>query len=159
MSEINHTLPDEQEFARMEGELFWRLERSHTRKLRRHRLVLAASVVALSAAGVAGVTQANSTAVNHAAYCYASASTGSKSIQAQFAPQANNLTGTAQRVRSAQLAVASCGVAWTTGVLGSGAGIPPLQACIRNDQVVAVFPKAGADSAAGFCENLGMSAP
>jgi hypothetical protein len=159
MTEMNEVLPDEREFARMEGELFGRLERSHARRVRRHRLVVAASIVALSVAGVAGVTQANSTAVNRAGYCYSAADAGSTSVQVQFAPAAPNLTGSAQRARSAELAVASCGTAWSTGVLGSNTGIPPLQACIRNDQVVAVFPKRNAGSADAFCGSLGMSAP
>jgi hypothetical protein len=159
VTENTDVLPDEQDFARIEGELFEKLERSHSRKARRHRLVIAASVVVLAGAGVAGVTQANGTAVNRAAYCYSAANTGSKSIQAQSAPDASNLTGAAQRARSAKLAVDTCGDAWNAGVLGSGTSIPPLQACIRNDQVVAVFPSSGAVAADAFCSNLGMSAP
>jgi hypothetical protein len=134
MAMTNHLLPDEKDFARMETDLFGRLERGHTRQVRRHRLVAAASIALLSVGGVAGVTQANNVVVNRAAYCYSAADTGSASVQSEFAPAAADLTG-------------------------SGSTVPPLQACIRNDQVVAVFPNRDATSADQFCENLGMSAP
>jgi hypothetical protein len=161
MATTNHLLPDEKEFARMEAELFGRLEHSHTRQVRRHRLVAAASIVLLATGGVAGVTEANHASVTSAAYCYSAANTNSTVSVGYYgdALRKDGLSGGTERTEAAALAVVSCQAIWTTGVLGAGATAPPLQACVRNDQVIAVFPKDDATPAGEFCDNLGMSAP
>jgi hypothetical protein len=162
MATTNHLLPDEKEFARMEAELFGRLEHSHTRQVRRHRLVAVASIVLLAGGGVAGVTEANQSVVSRAAYCYAGADTNSQHSLGQISGAAalnNDTSAPDVRAKVAALAVQSCAAVWAIGLLGSTTTAPPLQACVRNDQVIAVFPKDGATTPAEFCDNLGMSAP
>jgi hypothetical protein len=161
MAMTNSVLPSDADFARMETELFGRLEHSHARKVRKHRLVAVASVLLLSTAGVAGVTEANGTVVNHAAYCYQSADTSSQYVQGQAVDmlEQSDGTGATSRQKQATLAEQSCGLAWSTGSIGNSATVPTLQACVRNDQVFAVFPKDNALSAVTFCTNLGLSAP
>jgi hypothetical protein len=161
MATTNHLLPDEKEFARMEAELFGRLAHSHTRQVRRHRLVAAAAVVLLAGGGVAGVTESNQVSVTSAVYCYSAANTSSSVSTGQYggALGQDDLSGGTERAKAAALAVVSCQAIWTTGVLGAGATAPPLQACVRNDQVIAVFPKNDATPAGEFCDDLGMSAP
>jgi hypothetical protein len=161
MATTNHLLPDEKEFARMEAELFGRLEHSHTRQVRRHRLVAAAAVVLLASGGVAGVTEANHVSVTSSAYCYSAANTNSTVSTGLYvaALSKDGMSGATERAKAAALAVVSCQATWSTGVLGAGTTAPPLQACVRNDQVIAVFPKNDATPAGEFCDNLGMSAP
>ena len=162
MATTNHLLPDEKEFARMEAELFGRLEHSHTRQVRRHRLVAAAAVVLLASGGVAGVTEANQSVVSSAAYCYAGSDTNSQHTQGEFSGDDavnGDFSSPNVRAKAVALAVQSCAAAWSTGVLGAGTTAPPLQACVRNDQVIAVFPKNDATPAGEFCDDLGMSAP
>jgi hypothetical protein len=161
MAITENTLPDAEDFARMETELFGKLERSHTRQVRRHRLVAAAAVVLIAGAGVASVTQARPTAVSNAAYCYAAASTGSHFIDVE-APYSKVTTPKSLRT-SAAVAVRHCASTWHAGLVvpskPAPATIPKLQACVRNDQVIAVFPKKSSESADEFCTNLGMYAP
>jgi hypothetical protein len=162
MATTNHLLPDEKEFARMEAELFGRLEHSHTRQVRRHRLVAAAAVVLLAGGGVAGVTEANQPMVSRAAYCYAGPDTNSQELLGQyFDPRLHGGDSPSAdlRAKAVEQALRSCGSIWESGLLGAGATAPPLQACVRNDQVIAVFPKNDATPAGEFCDNLGMSAP
>jgi hypothetical protein len=162
MATTNHLLPDEKEFARMEAELFGRLEHSHTRQVRRHRLVAVASIVLLASGGVAGVTEANQVAVARVAYCYSAANTNSRHAMAQYIDahsQSDNSSISDALAMSAGLAVEGCDAIWSTGYFGSTATAPPLQACVRNDQVIAVFPKNDAATTAQFCDSLGMSAP
>jgi hypothetical protein len=162
MATTNQLLPDEKEFSRMEAELFGRLEHSHTRQVRRHRLVAAAAVVLLAGGGVAGVTEANQVAVSRVAYCYSAANTKSQQAMVQYIDthaHSGDFSDDDVRVMSAGLAVSGCSAIWATGVFGSTTMAPPLQACVRNDQVIAVFPKDGATPVGEFCDNLGMSAP
>jgi hypothetical protein len=160
-------LPDAEEFSRMEDELFGRLEHSHRRQVRRHRLVAAASIVLLAGGGVAAVQVANNTAVSHSAYCYATADAGSQSAQVTLPVDEVKVDGSSLQhagvSAAANLAVQHCLIVWNSGYFdGSTSGQttdPKLQACVRNDQVIAVFPKTIGGSADDFCTNLGMSAP
>jgi hypothetical protein len=170
MAVTSHTLPDEEDFARMEASLFTRLERSHTRQVRRHRLVAAASVVLLAGAGIASATQANGVVVSNAAYCYASDSSSARTVQVE-APDVHflkggTIPGAKSRVHAAAVALDQCGALWDGGFFappGPASGqvitIPQLQACVRNDLVIAVLPKYSAESADGFCTDVGMNAP
>jgi hypothetical protein len=150
----------------MEDELFGRLEHSHRRQVRRHRLVAAASIVLLAGGGVAAVNQANSVVVSNAAYCYVSASTGASSVQVE-APDiqlhGKSIAGATSLAGAAAIALEHCADAWKVGAVdpSSSTTYSPhqLQACVRNDQVIAVFPKTIGGSADDFCTNLGMSAP
>jgi hypothetical protein len=161
MATTSQLLPDEKDFARMETELFGRLEHSHTRQVRRHRLVAVASIVLLASAGVAGVTESNQVSVSRAAYCYSAASTNSQQVLGQdidpVAPGSDSSTA-GLRAKAVAQAMQSCAAVWSTGAFGSTTA-PPLRACVRNDQVIAVFPKNDATAAGEFCDNLGMSAP
>jgi hypothetical protein len=168
MAITEHLLPDAEEFARMEEELFGRLERGHTRQVRRHRLVAAASIVLLASGGVAAVQVASNAAVSHSAYCYAAADTGSQSAQVALPVDQIKVDGNSLHhagvSEAANLAVQHCLVLWQGGFFATdpssgSATVPKLQACIRNDQVIAVFPKTLGGSADAFCTNLGMSAP
>jgi hypothetical protein len=116
-------------------------------------------VVLLASGGVAGVTEANQSVVSRAAYCYAGSDTNSQHTQGEFSGDGASNASSSPDVRAkvAALAVQSCDAIWSTGVFGATA--PPLQACVRNDQVIAVFPKNDATPAGEFCDNLGMSAP
>jgi hypothetical protein len=169
MAITSHSLPGEEDFARMEASLFVRLERSHTRQVRRHRLVAAASVVLLAGAGIASVTQANGLVVSNAAYCYAAASTSSRSVQVE-APDVHmgggKIAAAKSRAGSVIVAERHCLDAWEVGIFAASSGsspqvitVPVLQSCIRNDLVVAVFPKDSGESADQFCNDLGMNAP
>ncbi len=152
----------------MEDELFGRLERSHTRQVRRHRLVAAASIVLLAGGGVAAVQVANNTAVSYSAYCYATANADAQSTQVTLPVDEVKVDGSSLRHAGVSavvnLAVRHCLVLWQGGFFDAGSTSgqttdPKLQACVRNDQVIAVFPKAIGGSADDFCTNLGMSAP
>jgi hypothetical protein len=154
----------------MEASLFTRLERSHSRQVRRHRLVAAASVVVLAGAGVASVTQANTVVVSNAAYCYSADSSGARAVQVE-APDVHflkggNIPGAKSRVHAANVALDQCNALWAGGFFapsGSASGqvitVPVLQSCIRNDLVVAVFPENSAATPDQFCNDLGMNAP
>ena len=162
MVTTNHSLPSEADFARLEGELFARIGRKHRSQVLRHRLAAAALVVAVAGAGVAAGTIANPTQETRFAYCYAADSTNSQSQQTILSVR-SGLDG-AIRPSAAKVAraVTLCGGLWTAGVFGTAPAnsAPHLQACLRDDLVIAVFPRTHATgSASRFCENLGMSAP
>jgi hypothetical protein len=169
MSTAHHVLPDEAEFARMESELFTRLEHGHARQVRRHRLGAVGVVLVLAGTSIAAVTVASVPAQTNLAYCYSAPSTSSSSNQvatADFAGTSGRATGAASQVHRIANALARCGQAWQTGVFAAPSvnsvrhSIPTLQACIRNDQVIAIFPKKNAATpAAAFCDAVGMSAP
>jgi hypothetical protein len=165
------TLPGADEFARMEHELFTRLERSHTRKVRKHRLIAGVAAIALASGGVAAVTVATQSIQDYSAYCYSLPDTGAPSVQLT-SPSDTIVDGKAASkvplpARFAD-GVAGCQAAWSQGFFARGDqnatgkvfDIPELQACLRDDLAIAVFPKKdAAESAADFCSALGMSPP
>ncbi len=155
-------LPDAEDFARMEAELFGRLERSHTRQVRKHRLVAAASIVLLASGGVAAVHVASTPAVSHDAYCYATADPNARTVEAARPTVIGSNESAAQILADrVSQATSDCLLVWNAGIFSDSkvVTVPQLQACVRNDQVIAVFPEAATDTAADFCDNLGMSAP
>lgn len=147
----------------MERELFGRLERGHTRQVRRHRLVAAASIVVLAAGGIAGVQIASVPAISHNAYCYASADAKARVVQASR-PTENNEGESAAEIMSDRVAQANadCLLAWNAGIFGDSGKVitvPPLQTCVRNDQIIAVLPNTAGTEPAAFCTSVGMNAP
>jgi hypothetical protein len=152
-------LPSEEDFARIEANLFGKLERSHTRQVRRHRLVAAAAVIVVAASGVAAATITDALTAQHVAFCYSTASTAGTPVTVQ-APDAAPTSdgGSASAVPAA---LANCAAAWQSGVLSpsSTPSSPTLQACVRNDQLIAVFPKHTDASATAFCAGLGLLVP
>lgn len=169
MSTAHHVLPDEADFARMESDLFVRLEHAHARQVRRHRLGAVGVVVVLAGSSVAAATVASAPAQSNLAYCYSAAATGSTNTQVATADILGTMasrTGNADQSLRIANALARCGQAWQAGVFAAPSvhsvrhAIPTLQPCIRNDQVIAIFPrKTVTTSAAAFCDALGMSAP
>jgi len=155
------TLPSEEDFAALEAKLFGRVERSHTRQVRRHRLVAAAAVVVVAGAGIAAATFPDHGTAQHVAFCYSAASTTSRYVTVQ-SPDADVAAGAdSPTAASVPAATANCLAAWQVGAVGTSPAISDqnLQACVRNDQLIAIFPKNSADSAADFCGSLGLVAP
>jgi hypothetical protein len=152
-------LPSEEDFARIEANLFGKLERSHIRQVRRHRLVAAAAVIVVAGAGVAAATITDALTAQHLAYCYPAASTASTPVTVQAPDAAPTSDGGSESAIPA--ALANCAAAWQTGALSpsSTPSSPTLRACVRNDQLIAVFPYAGDDAASAFCRSLGLTAP
>jgi hypothetical protein len=165
MVTTNHSLPSDTDFSRLEGELFSRIERQHRGQVFRHRLVAVAAAVAIAGASIAAGTIASPSQETKFAYCFASASTASQS-QTTILSVKSGLDGTngslkpsAAKVRRA---VTQCDGLWSAGVFGAASvgKTPKLQPCLRDDLVIAVFPRKGSNGTAEkFCENLGMSAP
>lgn len=157
MVTTNHSLPSEADFARLEGELFARIDRKHRGQVLRHRLAAAAVVVAVAGAGIAAGTVANPTQERIFADCYASASTSSTMHQTAFAKKQYAAHPSAESIASA---VDQCGSLWSSGVFGAPTTTEKLQPCLGNNLVIAVFPREHpTGTVARFCENLGMSAP
>jgi hypothetical protein len=161
MALTSHSLPSADDFARLEGELFTRLERSHTRQVRRHRFVAAAAIVLVAAGGtVAAGTVANQKQQNDFAYCYSGSDTSSQSAQITLPDDqgANSDPAAPPDAGRVQTAVTRCGQVWNAGVFGAST-VPTLQPCIQDNLLIAVFAKPDSSSASVFCGNLGMSAP
>ena len=162
MALTSHKLPSSDDFARLEGELFARLERGHTRQVRRHRLVAAAAIVMVAAGGtVAAGTVANPAAQTNLTFCYPGSDTSSRPTEA-LPLDAQNAGGKQLPLDATRIndALASCTTVWQSGVLGTTVQHPTLQACIQDNLTVAVFRKSDdSESAADFCDNLGLSAP
>ncbi len=158
-------LPDSDDFARLEADLFERIAVRHWRQVLRHRLVALAAVLVLAGAGVAAGTIANPTLQSKSAYCYSGSNASSAFAQVGLANNAHfdskpGTTPTAARIANAVLL---CKGLWRSGVFSTGSrsgAVPKLQACLRDDLIVSVFRKTKATtSAESFCNNLGLSAP
>jgi hypothetical protein len=164
MSTTNHSLPSDSDFARLEGELFARIDRRHRRQVLRHRLAAVAIVAVLAGAGIAAGTVANPSQESWAAYCYGSANTSSQVVSTVLSnrPKTDGANESARPpATKVARAVGQCGVLWRSGVFGpASSAAPKLQACLRDDLVIAVFPrKSTTGSIQNFCQNLGLSAP
>lgn len=156
MVTTNHSLPSEADFARLEGELFTRIDRKHRAQVLRHRLAAVAIVAVVAGAGVAAGTVANPTQQNWNADCYSAASATADMTATSLSVKEIGSKPSAASVTSA---VAQCAALWQAGLFGAKS-TPPLQACLGDNLVVAVFPRSDAGgSVASFCENLGMSKP
>jgi hypothetical protein len=164
MATTNHSLPSESDFARLEGELFTRIDRRHRGQIVLHRLIVSAAVLVLAGAGVAAGTTASPTQQTTVAYCHAKASASSEVASTALSLDALAKQNGSLRPSSAKIAraVAQCGGVWRAGVFTtvSTKSVPKLQPCLRDDLVISVFPRKhlGGNPEA-FCEQFGMSAP
>ena len=159
-------LPSSAEFARIESELFERIDVRYRRQVVRHRLVAIAAILVVTGAGIAAGTVANTHEQSNVAYCYGGSSTSSQSTQLELPTNRNFATKTGTRATAAQVAnaVALCASIWRQGVFSptptvGSRKVPTLQACLRDDLVVSIFRKTNAERADTFCNNLGLSAP
>jgi len=156
-------LPGSVDFDRMETELFQRIAVHHRRQVLRHRLVSAAAIVFLAGAGIAAGTVANPSQQRNLAYCYSGDSLSSQSAQNMLSNNFDPKSKPNARPSAAKVAraVALCEAVWEAGVFGSTVTkAPKLQACLRDNLIVSVFPKKNdSESADDFCGNLGLSAP
>ena len=154
-------LPDSDDFARLEGDLFERIAVRHRRQVLRHRLVAVAAVLVVAGAGVAAGTIANPTEQSKSAYCYSGSDTGSAVTQVVLPSNAHfdskpGATATAAQVANAVLL---CKGLWRSGVFSTGSrsgAVPELQACLRDDLIVSVFRKTKATTSA---ESFGCCGP
>jgi hypothetical protein len=161
--DIQHLLPSDADFVRIEDALLDRVTVRHHRQVVRHRLVAVAVVVVLAGAGVAAGTVANNSQQLNLAYCYGADSAGSKSTQAVLPNNGEEQARAGVRPDAAKVAtaVAGCTQIWESGYFGSSSSkVPKLQPCLQDNLTIAVFPRKNAsESADAFCDNLGLSAP
>ncbi|WP_223692530.1 hypothetical protein [Leifsonia poae] len=159
---------------RMERELFVRLDTETRGRAKRHRLVAAGIAVLLvgGGAGIAAVTIANQKMQARTAYCYSAPDANSRFAQAGIPDEMTgpdgHTTAIADPADRFAAAIENCAAAWRVGVFsastapaGTEFAVPPLVACLRPDQVPAVFPRPEGDTSSvhAFCTDLGMSAP
>ena len=167
----------------MERRLFESISASD-KKSTLHRRLLAgsAAVLLIGGSAAAWATQTVPTTVSATearpvtAYCYATASTSSHYQQVDVSAASQGATGRPRQQKSSfdpsALATQRCASLWTDGALGqeqNGAVAdtgskdpePSLQACVRRDQAIAVFPRAPGNQtpAKEFCVGFGMAAP
>lgn len=124
---------------------------------RRNRAIAGgAALVLLAGTGAAAITIASQAAQDRSAHCYAAVDTSSLSTQVGIPDEAIGDDGTAVPIRAdsdrAAQALDLCGSVWRVGFFaadgvpvddGRQHEVPPLTACIRSDQVIAVFPGDG----------------
>ncbi|HEU5222196.1 MAG TPA: hypothetical protein VFU07_00755 [Candidatus Lumbricidophila sp.] len=134
-------------------------QRIHAETKRRAHVVTAsvagAILVSIGATAGAIVVIANQDAIKHSTYCYSADSTASASVQA-----VNNNT------LSAAHATEVCALFWINGSLTWGEShqpdpavnhaVPALEACLRPDEIIGVFPRQDNQASAGYCEHLGL---
>ncbi|HWH25888.1 MAG TPA: hypothetical protein VNT53_04505 [Pseudolysinimonas sp.] len=136
----------------------------YTRVQRTKRRVVAVTAgvaVIVAASGFAWVTLASQAQQTRSAYCYSASSTTSNYTQVGIPDETTGPDGTkpvstaADRITNA---VEMCAAAWRAGVLGSTT-VPTLVACVRTDNVPAIFPKDESDQSnnATFCNDLGLA--
>jgi hypothetical protein len=160
-------LPNAEEFARLEGELFDRIDVRHRRQVLRHRIAAAVAILVVAGAGVAAGTIASPVQQSKFAYCYSGATTGSRLAQftLPISKDFDSKPGTTATSTQIANAVGLCTSAWQIGAFNTSAKsgpfpVPKLQVCLRDDLIVSVFRKPKATvSAEAFCNNLGLSAP
>ena len=160
-------LPDSDDFARLEDDLFERIAVRYRHQVLRHRLVAVAAVLVVAGAGAAAGTIASPNRQSNLAYCYGGPSASSQVAQAllpsngAFRLVAGSKPSAARIARALQL----CEGSWQSGLFSKSSvsgpfRVPRLQVCLRDDLIVSVFPKKDAtESAKTFCERLGQSAP
>ena len=138
----------------------------HTRgqRLRRRAVAItAAAAVVVGAGGFAWVTVANQTLQTRSAYCYSAADTGSRYTQVGIPDQMTGPDGVTRQLATPSDRIANaldmCASAWRAGVLGPKT-VPTLVACVRTDNVPAVFPRNESDqrSDVAFCDDLSLAA-
>lgn len=124
-----------------------------TRARRNRALAGGAALVLLAGTGVAAITIASQATQDRRAHCYAAADTSSLSTQVGIPDETIGDDGTAVPIRAdadrAAQALDLCGSVWRVGFFATGEvpiddgrqhDVPPLTACLRPDQVIAVFP-------------------
>jgi hypothetical protein len=160
-------LPSAKDFARIETDLFARINVRYRRQVVRHRLVAVAAVLVLAGAGVAAGTAVNTTKQSQFAYCFDGSTTGARVAQLALPTNSTPALDTSAGATKARAdrALFICKAAWSGGVFSSSSSsgpfpVPRLQVCIRDDLSVAVFRKPDSNvSADTFCDNLGLTAP
>jgi hypothetical protein len=160
-------LPNPDEFARLEGGLFDRIDLRHRRQVRRHRIVAAVAILVVAGAGVAAGTIASPAQQSKFAYCYSGSETSSHVVELGLPNNKDfdSKPGTTATAAQVANAVSLCKSAWSSGVFNTSSQsgpfpVPKLQVCLRDDLIVSVFRKPKATvSAEAFCNNLGLSAP
>ncbi|WP_206447642.1 hypothetical protein [Agrococcus sp. KRD186] len=152
--------------ARIEQRLLTAAAGARQTHQRRNRAIAGgAALVLLAGTGVAAVTIASQAAQERSAHCYAAADTSSLSTQVGIPDEVTDSNGTTLPIRAdsdrAAQALDLCGSVWRVGFFatdgvpvddGRQHEVPPLTACLRADQVIAVFP--GSDEQ--LCESVGL---
>jgi hypothetical protein len=171
MSQPVSPLPSQEDFARMERRLLESVAASEKKRTFRMRLFTGcAAVLLVGASAAAWVTEtapahvAATAAQPTMAYCYEGAGNSSPRVRVD--------TPKDRPQDPSVLAVQLCAAKWSEGAIGnqetttaadSGGKdpVPELQACVRPDRVIAVFPRAPGDqvSAKAFCTRNGMVPP
>jgi len=166
-------VPDDAAFARIERDLFAKIDATGTVRAAHHRLVAvgAAAVILAGTGGTAWVTLATQEMRSHTAYCYAQADANSRFTQVGSPSNATGSDGTPVSLSAPQdrftAAVDNCAAVWSIGFFesatppkddGSTYAVPNLLACVRSDQVPAVFPRDRSDGLTDqeFCRDLGL---
>lgn len=163
-------IPDDEPLS-SEQTMLRRLDAATRLRAIRHRLLAGAIALTVAASGtIAAVTVANQTMQSQTAYCYSEPSVDSRYTQVASpstvtTPDGEELTITTDDRIAA--AVEKCAAVWRVGFFDSlnapvddwvDSDVPPLIACVRPDQVPAVFPRGpSAASDLEFCRGIGMS--
>jgi hypothetical protein len=166
MATRTEDVPSSEEFESLERRLFTSIDRRQKGRVLRHRLVLSAAVVAIAGASIAAGTVVTPRQEAGVAYCYAGNSTTSQRAEVAL-PDAKVHIVQGQRPSASHVtaAVRQCGSVWRLGVFSQSSKsgsfpVPRLQACVRDDLAIAVFPKHGSQaSPSAFCSKLALTAP
>ncbi len=149
--------------ARITGLLDDGLKRHERKQKRRAHVAVAAAgaAVVLGAGSLAWITLAPHEQQVRSAYCYSADATDSRYTQVGIPQELTGPDGTSQIATPADRVASAldlCGSAWTAGILSDDTTVPPLVVCVRPDNVLAVFPKAAADTRTDekFCSALDL---
>jgi hypothetical protein len=164
-------MPDAADFAAMEERIMSGIEASRRTRTRHHRFIaLGAAVVILAGgAGTAWVTLANPVMRGNSAYCFSQADANSEFTQVASPTEVDGVPAKSREQALAATAIDQCASVWQLGAIRDGRvvvasddgvqhPVPALKACLRNDQVTAVFPVKRGDnrSLRAFCAAVGM---
>lgn len=179
--------PGPDEFEMMEQRLFTAIEASDKATTLRKRL-LAGGAALLLIVGTATTWAMRPTtdAQQYSTYCYSAANTSSRHVKIERstdAPVPSTQPGQANNPADpAAVALEQCASAWRTGAIEQAVTdsssenkpdnattasndqldpVPRLQACVRDNQAFAVFPRAPRDQspAQQFCAMVGLEPP
>ena len=159
--------PSADDFIRLEDQLFHRISARHRRQILRHRLVVAAAMLAIAGAGVAAGTIANPSQQSMFANCYQGSTTNSRLAQVAFPTNRGYATTPATSASPQQIsnALFLCRTLWRDGAFSGSSKpgpfpVPKLQVCLRDDLIISVFRKTNtSESPDAVCDRLGLSAP
>jgi hypothetical protein len=163
-----HQLPElpDSAAARIEQRLVAHAAGARQSHRRRNRAIAGgASLLLLAGSGVAAVTIASQSLQERSAHCYEAADTASLSTQVGIPDEVTDESGSTDPLRAdsdrAAQALDLCGSVWRSGFFATGGvpvddgrqhEVPPLTACLRSDQVIAVFPSSDDQ----LCESVGL---